>query len=130
MGAASEEPAIERSISVRDAGTDTTGFRQIPTDADNRSSGFGGCGGVRADLKTFAAHVVFGTTAITAITAQNTLGVTEVFPIPEDLVTAQIQAVVTDIGADATKIGMLATAGIAAAVAREIRRHDLPHVVL
>ena len=63
----------------------------------------GGGAGIQADLKTFAAHGVFGTCAITAITAQNTLGVTRVEPLSADLVTDQIKAVISDIGADAAK---------------------------
>ena len=80
----------------------------------------GGGAGIQADLKTFAAHGVFGTSAITAVTAQNTLGVVAWQALPADLVTAQIEAVAGDIGADAVKIGMLATAAIVEAVAAAI----------
>jgi len=90
----------------------------------------GGGAGIQADLKTFAAHRVFGTSAITAITAQNTLGVTMWRALPTDLVTAQIEAVAGDIGADAVKVGMLATAAIVEAVAAAIAELDLPHVVV
>jgi hydroxymethylpyrimidine/phosphomethylpyrimidine kinase len=90
----------------------------------------GGGAGIQADLKTFAAHGVFGTTAITAITAQNTLGVTAWQAVPADLVTAQIEAVAGDIGADAVKIGMLANAAIVEAVAAAIAGLDLPLVVV
>lgn len=90
----------------------------------------GGGAGIQADLKTFAVHGVFGTSAITALTAQNTLGVARVLPIPPDMVVAQIDAVVSDLGADATKIGMLASAAIATAVADALARHALPRVVL
>ena len=89
-----------------------------------------GGAGIQADLKTFAAHRVFGMSAITAITAQNTLGVTRVTVLDPGMVTAQIDAVASDIGVDATKIGMLASAEIVTAVAAAIRRHALPHVVL
>ena len=89
-----------------------------------------GGAGIQADLKTFAAHGVFGMSAITAITAQNTLGVTRVDVIDPGMVTAQIDAVASDIGIHATKIGMLANAAIVSAVAAAIRRHALPHVVL
>ena len=71
-----------------------------------------GGAGIQGDLKTFAAHGVFGTSAITAITVQNTLGVTRVVALAADLVAAQIDAVISDLGADATKIGMLANAGL------------------
>ena len=90
----------------------------------------GGGAGIQADLKTFAAHRVFGTSAITAVTAQNTLGVSMWRAVPTDLVTAQIEAVAGDIGADAVKIGMLATAAIVEAVAAAIAELDLPHVVV
>jgi hydroxymethylpyrimidine/phosphomethylpyrimidine kinase len=90
----------------------------------------GGGAGIQADLKTFAAHRVFGTSAITAVTAQNTLGVTMWQALPADLVTAQIEAVEGDLPADAVKIGMLATAAIVEAVAAAIKDLDLPHVVV
>jgi len=89
-----------------------------------------GGAGIQADLKTFAAHGVFGTSAITAVTAQNTLGVICWQALPADLVTAQIEAVIGDIGADAVKIGMLATAAIVEAVAAAIRELDPPQVVV
>lgn len=90
----------------------------------------GGGAGIQADLKTFAAHGVFGTSAITAVTAQNTLGVVAWQALPADLVIAQIEAVAGDIGADAVKIGMLATAAIVEAVGAAIEALDLPHVVV
>jgi hydroxymethylpyrimidine/phosphomethylpyrimidine kinase len=86
--------------------------------------------GIQADLKTFAAHRVYGTTVITAVTAQNTLGVATWQALPADLVTAQIEAIAGDIGADAVKVGMLGTAAIVEAVAAAIADMDLPHVVL
>ena len=90
----------------------------------------GGGAGIQADLKTFAAHGVFGTSAITAITAQNTLGVSGVHVVPVEMVRAQIDAVIGDIGADAVKIGMLATAAIIDAVAGAIDELRLSPVVL
>jgi hydroxymethylpyrimidine/phosphomethylpyrimidine kinase len=90
----------------------------------------GGGAGIQADLKTFAAHGVYGTCAITAVTAQNTLGVTAWEALSADLVTAQIEAVAGDIGADAVKTGMLATSAIVEAVAAAIDRLNLPLVVV
>jgi hydroxymethylpyrimidine/phosphomethylpyrimidine kinase len=90
----------------------------------------GGGAGIQADLKTFAAHGVFGTCAITAVTAQNTLGVTAWEALPADLVIAQIEAVAGDMGAQAVKTGMLANAAIVDAVAATIRCLDLPQVVV
>jgi hydroxymethylpyrimidine/phosphomethylpyrimidine kinase len=86
--------------------------------------------GIQADLKTFAAHGVYGTSAVTAVTAQNTLGVTAWQALPADLVIAQIEAVAGDIGADAVKTGMLANAAIVEAVAATIASLDLPLVVV
>ena len=80
----------------------------------------GGGAGIQADLKTFAAHRVFGTSAITAITAQNTLGVTMWQACRPTSSRAQIEAVAGDIGADAVKVGMLANAAIVEAVAAAI----------
>jgi hydroxymethylpyrimidine/phosphomethylpyrimidine kinase len=89
-----------------------------------------GGAGIQADLKTFAALGVYGTSAITAITVQNTMGVDQVSPLTADLVTAQIEAIAGDIAIHATKIGMLATAAIAEAVAAAIVALDLPLVVV
>jgi hydroxymethylpyrimidine/phosphomethylpyrimidine kinase len=89
-----------------------------------------GGAGIQADLKTFAAHGVFGMSALTAVTAQSTLGVTGIHAVPADLVTAQIEAVAADIGVDAVKTGMLATAATVEAVAAAIAALDLPFVVV
>ena len=86
--------------------------------------------GIQADLKTFAAHRIYGTSAITAVTAQNTRGVTMWQAMPADLVTAQIEAVAADIPPAAVKIGMLANAAVAEAVAAAIADLDLPQVVV
>ncbi|HIM17443.1 MAG TPA: bifunctional hydroxymethylpyrimidine kinase/phosphomethylpyrimidine kinase, partial [Dehalococcoidia bacterium] len=67
----------------------------------------GGGAGIQADLKSFAAMGVYGTSAITAITAQNTLGVTDVLELPTSLIESQIDAIVSDIGSDSVKTGML-----------------------
>ncbi len=90
----------------------------------------GGGAGIQADLKTFAALGVYGSSVITAITAQNTRGVIAVAEVPEEIVAAQIDAVLEDIGADAVKTGMLFNAGIISAVAEAIDRHRLPNVVV
>ncbi len=70
----------------------------------------GGGAGIQADLKAFAACGVHGMTAVTAVTAQNTVGVTSIHQIPPEMIVAQVRAVVDDIGVDAVKIGMLGTA--------------------
>ena len=90
----------------------------------------GGGAGIQADLKTFAALGVYGTSVLTAITAQNTVAVTGVHEIPTDIIVAQIDAVITDIGADAVKTGMLASSSIIEAVAGEMERHQVRWLVV
>lgn len=90
----------------------------------------GGGAGIQADLKTFAVHGVFGTSAITAVTAQNTLGVSSVVALPPAFVIDQVDAVLSDIGADVIKIGMLANADIADAVATRLQSTQRRPVVL
>ena len=90
----------------------------------------GGGAGIQADLKTFAAHGVYGTSVITAVTAQNTLGVHTACALSADLVTAQIEAVMSDIGAHAAKTGMLATAAIVEAVAAAVDDLEIPLLVV
>ncbi len=83
----------------------------------------GGGAGIQADLKTFAALGVYGTSVLTAITAQNTVAVTAVHEVPTDVIAAQIDAVVTDIGADAVKTGMLSSSAIIECVAAALEKH-------
>ena len=90
----------------------------------------GGGAGIQADLKTFHALGVYGTSVVTAITAQNTLGVQAVHPVPLAHVRAQIDAVVSDLRPAALKTGMLATIGLVETVAAAIREHDLRHYVM
>ncbi len=86
--------------------------------------------GIQADLKTFGALGVYGTTAITAVTAQNTLGVTVVQELSREVVAAQIEAVVTDIRPDAVKTGLLTSIPIVEVVAAKVREHRLPNLVV
>ena len=90
----------------------------------------GGGAGIQADLKTFQRFGVFGTSAITAITAQNTREVTQWEAVSADLVRAQIDAVAADLAPQAFKSGMLATATVAAAVSAAVRDHRFPNYVL
>src|ERR1700741_2974047 len=92
----------------------------MPTALTIAGSDSGGGAGIQADLKTFAAHGVYGTSAITALTAQNTVGVSGIHVAPDDVVTAQIEAVVSDFGCDAVKTGMLANSTIVEAVAAAV----------
>ena len=90
----------------------------------------GGGAGIQADLKAFARCGVHGTTAITALTAQNTTGVTGVHPVPGDFIVEQVRAVVEDIRIDAVKIGMLGTAETVATVAEALALLDDVPVVI
>ncbi len=90
----------------------------------------GGGAGIQADLKTFFALGVYGTSCITAITAQNTVGVTAVHEVPTDVIAAQVDAVVNDIGVDAVKTGMLSSAEIITIVADRVRHWGLDRLVV
>jgi hydroxymethylpyrimidine/phosphomethylpyrimidine kinase len=90
----------------------------------------GGGAGIQADLKTFAAYGVYGAAAITAVTAQNTVAVTRIQEIDPEVVAAQIDAVLEDIGADAVKTGMMGSAVILLAVAAALERHRAPNLVV
>ncbi|MGH7309782.1 MAG: bifunctional hydroxymethylpyrimidine kinase/phosphomethylpyrimidine kinase, partial [Candidatus Rokuibacteriota bacterium] len=90
----------------------------------------GGGAGIQADLKTFAAFRVFGMSVVTAVTAQNSLGVQGVFNLPPAFVTQQLDSVLADFGADTVKVGMLSTSPIIEAVAERLRAHGQDRVVL
>lgn len=94
--------------------------RRIPRVLTIAGSDSGGGAGIQADLKAFAACGVHGMTAITAITAQNTVGVTAVHAVPPEVILAQVRAVREDIGVDAVKVGMLGTVETIEAVARAL----------
>jgi hydroxymethylpyrimidine kinase/phosphomethylpyrimidine kinase len=103
---------------------------KLPVALTIAGSDSGGGAGIQADLKTFAALRVHGTSAITAITAQNTVGVTEIFELPPKIVRAQIDAVVSDLEVAAAKTGMLATAAIINAVVAAIEDHRISKLVV
>jgi hydroxymethylpyrimidine/phosphomethylpyrimidine kinase len=90
----------------------------------------GGGAGIQADLKTFSALGVYGASVITALTAQNTRGVTGIHDVPPDFIAAQIDAVFSDLAVDAVKIGMLSQPATIRAVADGLRRHNQTNVVL
>ncbi|MEJ5358093.1 MAG: bifunctional hydroxymethylpyrimidine kinase/phosphomethylpyrimidine kinase [Desulfobacterales bacterium] len=102
-------------------------YRRVLTIAGSDS---GGGAGIQADLKTIAALGCYGASAITALTAQNTTGVRAIHPVPAEFTTAQIDAVLEDIGADAVKIGMLYSSELIRAVAQALRRWGARNVVL
>ncbi len=90
----------------------------------------GGGAGIQADLKTFAALGVYGTSAITAVTAQNTVEFADWAPVPAALVARQVRAVLSDIGAGAVKTGMLGDAAIVLAAAEALREHGVTNLVV
>jgi hydroxymethylpyrimidine/phosphomethylpyrimidine kinase len=90
----------------------------------------GGGAGIQADLKTFAAFGVYGTSALTAVTAQNTRGVFAVAEVPEEVIALQIDVVLEDIGADAVKSGMLSSASIVETVADRLEAWGVDHFVV
>ena len=104
--------------------------KRVPRAMTIAGSDSGGGAGIQADLKTFAALGVYGTSVITAVTAQNTVAVNGIAEIPADMVSAQIDTVMSDIGTDAVKTGMLAHSGIIEAVAERIQALDMPNVVV
>src|SRR5215216_7240170 len=102
----------------------------VPVALTIAGSDSSGGAGIQADLKTFHAFAVFGTSAITAVTAQNTLGISAVQAVPSDIVRAQIHAVASDFNVAAVKTGMLATREIVIAVGEAIRDEGLRNFVL
>lgn len=102
----------------------------VPRALTIAGSDSGGGAGIQADLKTFTALGVYGMSAITSVTAQNTQGVQEIFNLPPELVEQQMDSVFSDIGVDAVKIGMLSTKEIILAVSKKITEFDLKNLVL
>ncbi len=105
------------------------GFRYVRV-LSIAGSDSGGGAGIQADLKTFSALGCYGMTAITAVTAQNTLGVSAIHGVPPEVLRAQIRAVLDDIGADAVKIGMLHSPEVVTVVAQALDDYRIAHVVL
>jgi hydroxymethylpyrimidine/phosphomethylpyrimidine kinase len=103
---------------------------QIPKVLTIAGSDSGGGAGLQADLKVITALGAYGMSVITAITAQNTLGVTRIQDVDLDVIEAQIDAVVLDIGVDIVKIGMLASPEIVRTVAKSLQRHGIQRIIL
>src|SRR3954470_24003948 len=103
--------------------------RPVPRCLTIAGSDSGGGAGIQADLKAFAAAGCHGTSAIVALTAQNTVGVTAVHETPPEIVRAQLLAVFDDIGVDAAKTGMLFSRSIVETVAEDLRGRGVPLVV-
>ena len=106
------------------------GVTNVATAMTIAGSDSSGGAGIQADLKTFAALGVYGSSVVTAITAQNTLKVIAVHEVPVETVEAQIDAVLTDIGADAVKTGMLLSTSIIEAVAEKMKFHEVKLLVV
>jgi hydroxymethylpyrimidine/phosphomethylpyrimidine kinase len=102
----------------------------IPIALTIAGSDSGGGAGIQADLKTFSALGVYGASVISALTAQNTLGVAAIHDVPPEFIAAQMDAVYSDLAVAATKIGMLSQAGVIEAVAAGLDRHGAKNVVL
>lgn len=103
---------------------------KIPRALTIAGSDSGGGAGIQADLKTFAALGVYGTSAVTALTAQNTVGVQGIVELEPEFVALQIRSVTADIGVDAVKTGMLSSAAIISAVAAELRAMQVDKLVV
>ena len=102
-------------------------YKRVLTIAGSDS---GGGAGIQADLKTFSALGCFGMSAITALTAQNTTAVTGIYPVPAEFVGKQIDAVISDIGVDAVKIGMLNSPEVIKEVAKKLKEFSIKNIVL
>lgn len=102
-------------------------MKKVLTIAGSDSSGGAG---IQADLKAFSANKTFGMSVITAITAQNTMGVTDIFDIPESTVESQIRAIFDDIEVSATKIGMVSNERIIIKIASELKKYNADNIVV
>jgi hydroxymethylpyrimidine/phosphomethylpyrimidine kinase len=102
-------------------------YKRVLTIAGSDS---GGGAGIQADIKTLSALGCYATTAVTAVTSQNTQGITGIFPMPSAVVKEQIIAVLSDIGTDAIKIGMLPSSGIIQAVSNTLKQYSVDNIVL
>lgn len=102
-------------------------YRRVLTIAGSDS---GGGAGIQADIKTISACGCYAMSAITAITVQNTMGVSDVLAVPVDIIEGQVEAVLSDIGADAVKIGMLHSSEVISVVRKSLKKYDVRNVVL
>lgn len=108
----------------------TSPSHQPPVALTIAGSDSGGGAGIQADLRTFSFHQVHGTSALTCVTAQNTVGVTRVDALPPEAVIAQIEAVTSDIGVQAAKTGMLLNQAIIEAIAHHLKSHTIAQLVV
>ncbi len=104
-------------------------MNDVPIALTIAGSDSGGGAGIQADLKSFSANKVYGASVITALTAQNTLGVTGVHDVPSEFITAQMDSVFSDLKIDAVKIGMLSQVPVIKAVANGLKNHNAKNIV-
>ena len=104
-------------------------MKQIPIALTIAGSDSGGGAGIQADLKSFSANKVYGASVITALTAQNTVGVTGVHDVPAEFISEQMDAVFSDLRIDAVKIGMLSQIPVIEAVASGLKKHNAKNIV-
>lgn len=104
-------------------------MKSIPIALTIAGSDSGGGAGIQADLKSFSANRVYGASVITALTAQNTIGVTGVHDVPAEFIAAQMDAVFSDLEVDAVKIGMLSQVAVIEAVAAGLKKHKAKNIV-
>ena len=105
-------------------------MNRVPIALTIAGSDSGGGAGIQADLKSFSANRVYGASVITALTSQNTLGVTGIHDVPADFITAQLDAVFSDLRVDAVKIGMLSQVPVIEAVAASLDKYQAANIVL
>ena len=105
-------------------------MKQYPRVLTIAGSDSGGGAGIQADIKTISATGSYAASAITAVTVQNTLGVQDVFPVPVPIISSQIDSVLSDIGADAVKVGMLHSSEVVKAVRNQLDRHNIKTLVV
>ena len=102
-------------------------IKKVLTIAGSDSSGGAG---IQADIKTITAHKMYAMSAITALTAQNTTGVSEIFEVSPDFVGAQLDSIFTDIFPDSVKIGMVSSAEIIEVIAEKLKKYDAKNIVI
>jgi hydroxymethylpyrimidine/phosphomethylpyrimidine kinase len=117
-------------MTIDQAGIGTAANNRVPRAMTIAGSDSGAGAGIQADLKTFAAHGVYGTSVLTAVTAQNTTSVLAIAEVPEEVIVHQIDGVMEDIGADAIKTGMLSAASIIEVVADRIEAWGVKNLVV
>lgn len=105
-------------------------MKNIPIALTIAGSDSGGGAGIQADLKSFSANRVYGASVLTALTAQNTIGVTAIHDVPNEFIAAQMDAVFSDVDVDAVKIGMLSQTGVIETVVAGLQRHNAKNIVL